>query len=143
MVDRYFEARIENWARANRELPRAKKGATLVFCESLRYFYGLPEGGLDDDELSRPHASARRRINVEDANILDMAYRDRRITPLMRDAIRLFYVKRISPERAENIMHLQRKAFMPFLEKACLAFKKAVEDIEEAEMGMTDSDRSC
>lgn len=134
MVDRYFEARIENWARANRELPRAKKGATLVFCESLRYFYGLPEGGLDDDELSRPHNSARRRINVEDANILDLAYRDRRLSSLMRRALQVYYIKRVSPRRAEDILHLQRGSFMNFLESSCLAFKSAVDSVENSNM---------
>ena len=39
MITKEQEQRLRNWARANRECPRAKKGATLVFCESLRYWF--------------------------------------------------------------------------------------------------------
>ena len=54
MITKEQERRLRNWARANRECPRAKKGATLVFCESLRHWYDHEAEEGDDEPPTRP-----------------------------------------------------------------------------------------
>ena len=131
MIDRFFEGRIENWARANRELPRVKKGATQAFCDSLKYIYGPPK---DNDSTGTPMIIRpmvwKSSIDVKDANILDMAYRDRRMSTMMRRVLQLYYVKRVAPKRAEVILYLAPKSFMSVLEHTVLHFKVVVESYE-------------
>ena len=66
MITKEQERRLRNWARANRECPRAKKGATLVFCESLRYWYDHEAEEGDDEPPTRPPQAERRGIDVDD-----------------------------------------------------------------------------
>lgn len=54
MITKEQEQRLRNWARANRECPRAKKGATLVFCESLRYYYDRQPEEDDNPQSNDP-----------------------------------------------------------------------------------------
>lgn len=136
MIDRFFEGRIENWARANRELPRVKKGATQAFCDSLKYIYGPPEKDGDESAEARVTrcSPAARTIDVRDANILDMAYRDPRMSGIMRGVLRLYYVKKISPRRAEQILYLAPKTFRSILEHTVLHFKAVVASYEKEQL---------
>lgn len=61
MITKEQEQRLRDWARANRECPRVKKGATLVFCESLRYWYDHEAEEGDDATAAGRETGHRRR----------------------------------------------------------------------------------
>ena len=132
MIDQFFENRIKNWARANRELPKVRKGATQAFCDSLKYIYGPPKSD-DSPETAIIFKRAARKtsIDIKDANILDMAYRDRSMSQMMRRVLQLYYVKRVSPKRTEAILYLAPKSFKSVLERTVLHFKSVVESYED------------
>ena len=86
MITKEQEQRLRNWARANRECPRAKKGATLVFCESLRYYYDRQPEEDEQPPIKRSIPAAKG-IDLADADLLDEAYRDRQLTNVYRNLL--------------------------------------------------------
>ena len=106
MITKEQERRLRNWARANRECPRAKKGATLVFCESLRYWYDHEAEEGDDEPPTRPPQAERRGIDVDDANLIDRAYRDREMRNVSRAVLRMFYCEKRHPRDIERELSL-------------------------------------
>lgn len=130
MITKEQERRLRNWVRANRECPRAKKGATQVFCESLRYYYDRqPE---DDEQLPvmRPMPEAKG-IDLADADLLDAAYRDKRLTNVCRNLLRLYYYCFTSPSVIEQKLSLGRKTFLMHKERAVAKFFEIVDSLEE------------
>lgn len=130
MITKEQEQRLRNWARANRECPRAKKGATQVFCESLRYYYDRqPE---DDEQLPvmRPMPEAKG-IDLADADLLDAAYRDKRLTNVCRNLLRLYYYCFTSPSVIEQKLSLGQKTFLMHKERAVAKFFEIVDSLEE------------
>lgn len=67
MITKEQEQRLRSWARANRECPRAKKGATLVFCESLRYYYDRQPEEDEQPPIKRSIPAAKG-IDLADEN---------------------------------------------------------------------------
>ena len=130
MITKEQEQRLRNWARANRECPRAKKSATQVFCESLRYYYDRqPE---DDEQLPvmRPMPEAKG-IDLADADLLDAAYRDKRLTNVCRNLLRLYYYCFTSPSVIEQKLSLGQKTFLMHKERAVAKFFEIVDSLEE------------
>lgn len=130
MITKEQERRLRNWVRANRECPRAKKGATQVFCESLRYYYDRqPE---DDEQLPvmRPMPEAKG-IDLADADLLDAAYRDKRLTNVCRNLLRLYYYCFTSPSVIEQKLSLGQKTFLMHKERAVAKFFEIVDSLEE------------
>ena len=124
------ERRLRNWARANKECPRAKKGATLVFCESLRYYFDkeLEEGEQLPVSQTRP---AGHGIDIEDANLLDMAYRDERMTMVGRNILRQFYCSHTAPRIIEHKLCLGHKTFYLHKDRAIHQLFEIVELLEK------------
>ena len=130
MITKEQEQRLRNWARANRECARAKKGATQVFCESLRYSYDRePEEG-EQLPVMRP-LPATRGIDTADADLLDAAYRDERMTSINRDLLRLYYCCFTSPSVIELKLSLGQKTFLMHKERAAAKLFEIVETIEK------------
>ena len=130
MITKEQEQRLRNWARANRECPRAKKGATQVFCESLRYYYDRePEEG-EQLPVMRP-LPATRGIDLADADLLDAAYRDERMTSVNRDLLRLYYCCFTSPSVIEQKLSLGQKTFMMHKERAAAKLFEIADTLEE------------
>ena len=130
MITKEQERRLRNWVRANRECPRAKKGATQVFCESLRYYYDRqPE---DDEQLPvmRPMPEAKG-IDLADADLLDAAYRDKRLTNVCRNLLRLYYYCFTSPSVIEQKLSLGQKTFLMHKERSVAKFFEIVDSLEE------------
>lgn len=130
MITKEQEQRLRNWVRANRECPKAKKGATQVFCESLRYYYDRqPE---DDEQLPvmRPMPEAKG-IDLADADLLDAAYRDKRLTNVCRNLLRLYYYCFTSPSVIEQKLSLGQKTFLMHKERAVAKFFEIVDSLEE------------
>lgn len=130
MITKEQERRLRNWARANRESPRAKKGATQVFCESLRYYYDRqPE---EDEQLpvmrSMPETKG---IDLADADLLDEAYRDERMTTVNRNLLRLYYCCFTSPSVIEQKLSLGQKTFMMHKERAAAKLFEIADTLEE------------
>lgn len=130
MITKEQEQRLRNWARANRECPRAKKGATQVFCESLRYYYDRePEEG-EQLPVMRP-LPATRGIDLADADLLDAAYRDERMTSVNRDLLRLYYCCFTSPSVIELKLSLGQKTFLMHKERAVAKLFEIADSLEE------------
>ena len=130
MITKEQEQRLRNWARANRECPRAKKGATQVFCESLRYYYDRePEEG-EQLPVMRPMPEAKG-IDLADADLLDEAYRDERMTSVNRDVLRLHYCCFVSPNTIEHKLSLGHKTFQRHKERAVSQLFSIVETLSK------------
>lgn len=130
MITKEQEQRLRNWARANRECPRAKKGATQVFCESLRYYYDRePEEG-EQLPVMRPLPEAKG-IDLVDADLLDEAYRDKRMTSVNRDLLRLYYCCFTSPSVIEQKLSLGQKTFLMHKERAVAKLFEIADSLEE------------
>lgn len=129
MITKEQERRLRNWARANRECPRAKKGATQVFCESLRYYYDRqPEEG-EQLPVTRP-LPATKGIDLADADLLDEAYRNERMTSVNRNLLRLYYCCFTSPSIIEQKLSLGHKTFLMHKERAVVQLFQVVEMLE-------------
>lgn len=137
MIDPIFERRVIQWARANRDNKCHTKGATEVFCESLAYLYGEAEPMLDENGEEIPIAPKEKRpermtIDRADVDLLDRAYRDRRLADLAKQIIRLRYIQGLSAIAIESRLHMPRKSFKANLEIAMKAFQIVVESTERA-----------
>lgn len=130
MADRYTEARLENWARANRECHHATKGATQVFCESLRYLYGMPETE-DGQPVVEPKTTGCRTTDLDDANRIDEAYRSPLLPMIYKNLLRMYYVNRVHPRSIEKRLSLVRKTFYQCKERAITSLMSIVIDNEE------------
>lgn len=115
MSDKYTEQRLENWARANRECFRVQKGATQVFCENLRYYYGMPED--EEGQIVRTFARIRT-IDLEDANAIDRAYRSPALLMLHKRLLRMYYISHLSPKTIEKRLSLAERTFLKCKERA-------------------------
>lgn len=130
MITKEQEQRLRNWARANRECPRAKKGATQVFCESLRYYYDRQPEEDEQPPIKRSIPAAKG-IDVADADLLDEAYRDRQLTNVYRNLLRLYYYCFTSPSVIEQKLSLGQKTFLMHKERAVAKFFEIVDSLEE------------
>lgn len=136
MIDPVFERRVIAWAVSCREGKRKLKCATEVFCEALPYLYGTAEAMLDDNGeplFVAPKETQPDRIKIDqkDADLLSVAYRDPRLTKVMRNMLRFRYCYGMSPKRVEECCHLPRKSFSTNIEIALGVFQKIVRDKEE------------
>nr|DAM18902.1 MAG TPA: antitermination protein Q [Caudoviricetes sp.] len=131
MITKEQEQRLRNWARANRECPRVKKGATLVFCESLRYWYDHEAEEGDDEPPTRPPQAERRGIDVDDANLIDRAYRDREMRNISRAVLRMFYCEKRHPRDIERELSLGEKTLNMHRERAVNQIFRIVESLEK------------
>ena len=127
MIDPYFESRIENWARSNRQGYRPQKSPTLVIMEMLHLQNGDPEGdecegGKKDRTLPKPDET--------DARILDAAYRSCLMPTFAKNIIRLYYVSRLPPAVIEKRLFIGRRSFFIHLENAVKTFQRVVESSE-------------
>ena len=130
MIHKEHEQRIRNWVRANRECKKVRKGATLAFCESLRYLYGVPEGEI-------PTGSSKvRAIDLEDATLLDEAFRDERMTDLARKIIRLEYFTHLKPAVIEGRLSLVHMTYSSHKERAVRHFFAIVDLHERKKKGI-------
>lgn len=124
MITKEDEKRLENWARANRECFKVTKGATAVFCDSLKYQYGLPEdfqGG----------ASRIRTIDIQDANRIDEAYRSESLQLIHKQILRMYFISRVIPAIIEKRLSLGYKTFWKHKERAIESIMKIVNDNEK------------
>ena len=127
MIDPYFESRIENWARSNRQGYRPQKSPTLVIMEMLHLQNGDPEGdegegGKKDRTLPKPDET--------DALIIDAAYRSCLMPTFAKNIIRLYYVSRLPPAVIEKRLFIGRRSFFIHLENAVKTFQRVVESSE-------------
>lgn len=122
MADKYTEARLENWARANRESYRYTKSATAVFCDSLRYYYGMPK----DSEEAVPAMPEIKTIDLNDANKLDKAYQSNLLPKVFKSLLRMFYINRIHPRSIEKRLSLGDRSFYRCKERAIKALMAIV-----------------
>lgn len=130
MITKEQERRLRNWVRANRECPRAKKSATLVFCESLRYYYDRQPEEDEQPPIKRSIPAAKG-IDLADVDLLDEAYRDRQLTNVYRNLLRLYYYCFTSPSVIEQKLSLGRKTFLMHKERAVAKFFEIVDSLEE------------
>lgn len=130
MITKEQERRLRNWARANRECPRAKKGATLVFCESLRYWYDYEAEEGEEAPVKRSQPEIRK-IDVNDANLLDAAYRDERMLTVNRALLRMFYCERRHPRDIERALSFGEKTFKRHKERAATQLFDIAEQLAE------------
>lgn len=130
MITKEQEQRLRNWARANRECPRAKKGATQVFCESLRYWFDH-EAEEGENQPVRQAQPEIQKIDVDDANLLDAAYRDERMLTVNRALLRMFYCERRHPRDIERTLSLMEKTFKRHKERAVFQLYEIVEQLTE------------
>ena len=124
MITKEDEQRLENWARANRECFKVTKGATAVFCDSLKYQYGLPEnfqGG----------ASRIRTFDIQDANRIDEAYRSESLPMIHKQILRMYFISRVIPTIIEKRLSLGYKTFWRHKERAIESIMKIVNDNEK------------
>ena len=136
MIDPVFERRVIAWATSCRDGKRKTKCATEVFCESLAYLYGEAEPMTDENGEEIPVARReeqpeRIKIDQKDVALLSEAYRDQRLTKVMRNMIRFRYCYGMSPKRVEECCHLQRKTFTFNIELALGVFQMIVREKEE------------
>lgn len=129
MITKEDEARLENWARANRaraSLERFKvtKGGTAIFCDSLKYKYGLPEDFVGG-------SSSIRTIDIEDANKIDEAYRSESLPMFHKQILRMYFISRVIPAIIEKRLSLGYKTFWRHKEKAIEAILKIANDNEK------------
>lgn len=139
MIDKYTEARLENWARANREnFHQASKCPTQVFCENLRYLYGMPE-----EEEGQTHTTSHSitTIDLKDAEKLDMAYRSELLPNVYKSLLRMYYVNRVNPRSIERRLCLAHKTFSLCQEKAVRALMAIVSENEERKHNCSSSDK--
>ena len=107
MIDKYTEARLENWARANREnLHQASKCPTQVFCESLRYLYGMPE---EEEGQACKTPQDVKVVDLKDAEKLNQAYRSELLPNVYKSLLRMYYVNRVNPRSIERRLCLAHK----------------------------------
>lgn len=130
MITKEQEQRLRNWARANRECPRAKKGATLVFCESLRYWFDH-EAEEGEEQPARQSQPEVQKIDVADANLLDTAYRDKQMLTVNRALLRMFYCERRHPRDIERSLSFGEKTFKKHKERAVFQLYEIVEQLTE------------
>ena len=130
MITKEQERRLRNWARANRECPKVKKGATQVFCESLRYWFDH-EAEEGENQPVRQALPEVQKIDVDDANLLDAAYRDERMLTVNRALLRMFYCERRHPRDIERTLSLMEKTFKRHKERAVFQLYEIVEQLTE------------
>ena len=124
MITKEDEARLENWARANRECFKVTRGATAVFCDSLKYLYGLPEDFVGG-------SSSIRTIDIQDANKIDEAYRSESLPMIHKQILRMYFISRVIPAIIEKRLSLGYKTFWRHKERAIEAILKIVNDNEQ------------
>ena len=127
MIDPYFEARLENWARASRSGVRPQKSPTLVIMEMLHLQNGDPEG--EEGEGGRREEKAPM-PDENDAAVLDAAYRSCLIPSVAKTIVRLYYVNRLPPAVIEKRLFLGRRSFFIHLENSVRIFQRVVETSE-------------
>lgn len=139
MIDKYTEARLENWARANREnLHQASKCPTQVFCESLRYLYGMPE---EEEGQACKTPQDVKVVDLKDAEKLNQAYRSELLPNVYKSLLRMYYVKRVNPRSIERRLCLAHKTFSLCQEKAVRALMAIVSENEERKHNCSSSDK--
>ena len=107
------------------------RGATLVFCESLRYWYDHEAEEGDDEPPTRPPQAERRGIDVDDANLIDRAYRDREMRNISRAVLRMFYCENRHPRDIERELSLGEKTLNMHRERAVNQIFRIVESLEK------------
>lgn len=135
MIDKLFEVRVLRWAHSCREHKRVQRCATEIFCESLPYLYGVPEPMLDEDgnEIAQTVKSprpSRQQIECSEEEVFNRAFRDKRLSGLMRDIIRFRYCYGMTPFRVEKKCHLAKGSFQNNLEITMMVFHRCVKHQE-------------
>lgn len=131
MIDPYFESRIENWARSNRQGYRPQKSPTLVIMEMLHLQNGDPDEGDECNECERGKKDQTLpKPDETDALILDAAYRSCLMPTFAKNIIRLYYVSRLPPAVIEKRLFIGRRSFFTHLENAVKTFQRVVESSE-------------
>lgn len=125
MITKEDEARLENWARANRECFKVTRGATAVFCDNLKYWYGLPE-----DFQGRSSVPVHR-VDIQDANKIDEAFKSTDLPLIYKQVLRMFFVSRVAPAIIERRLNFGYKTFWKHKERAIETIIKIANDIEK------------
>ena len=99
--------------------------------QRLRYWYDHEAEEGDDEPPTRPPQAERRGIDVDDANLIDRAYRDREMRNISRAVLRMFYCEKRHPRDIERELSLGEKTLNMHRERAVNQIFRIVESLEK------------
>ena len=101
--------RIDNWLRAQKECPKAIKGATRIICDHLKLLKQSPSDTDTEEQATVSRANPADRIDTKDATKLDNAYS--KLPYVLSVLIRMYHFENRHPKHIERVLHLPSRTF--------------------------------
>jgi hypothetical protein len=127
VIDKTFQRRVINWARASRPSPRSQPSPTQAIINWLKLY----SPAVKEEGEAVPEQAESTPIDFRDARLLDLAYRSPNLRSYQKQLLVNFYIYQLSPITIERRLLLPPKTFDKYREQALNAFEREVEAIEE------------